>query len=107
MNKSEQVSSLGHQMSLLGSEVGGTCTVKSISYVCVGWGQVGPCTVKYHVWEARADEGSLHGGVQCIMGNDHMRASLYPVNIQTHMTENITFPQLRWQAVISIESMTN
>ena len=42
--------------------------------------------------------GSLYGGdVQCIMGNYHIGSP--SVNRQTHTTENITFPQLRWRAV--------
>ena len=40
--------------------------------------------------------GSPYIEVQCIMGNDHMGL---PVNRQTDMTENITFPQPCWQAV--------
>ena len=40
--------------------------------------------------------GSLCGDVQC-MDKGHMG---FPMNRQTHMTETITFPQLRWRAVI-------
>ena len=48
-------------------------------------------------------EGSLHGEVQCIVGNGHMGPSpRLQAEWQTHTTlhtQNITFPQLRWRVV--------
>ena len=41
--------------------------------------------------------GESYDEVQCIMSNGHMGP---PVNKQTDMSENITFPQLCWRAVI-------
>ena len=66
MNKVEQVSNDGHQMSL----ASGVHEVPS-------WG------------------GGLYSEFQCIMGNGHMGTP----RVQTDMTENITFPQLRWPVV--------
>ena len=40
--------------------------------------------------------GALYSEVQCIMGNGHMESP----HGQTDSNENITFPQLRWRAVI-------
>ena len=48
--------------------------------------------------------GGLYGVVQCIMGNDHMGSPLYR---QMHMTENITFPQFRWCAVMAREFLSD
>ena len=36
-----------------------------------------------------------HSEVQCIVGNGHMGPTHGHTELQTHMTENITFPQLR------------
>ena len=44
--------------------------------------------------------GALCSEVQCIMGNGIM---MTPINRQTDMTENITFPQLRWLAVTNLQ----
>ena len=44
----------------------------------------------------RARDGGLYSEVECIMGNGHM---VTPVDRQTHIRENITFPQLHWRAV--------
>ena len=41
--------------------------------------------------------GSLYGEVQCIMVIGYMRLRI--ADKMTHMTENITFPQLNWQSV--------
>ena len=46
--------------------------------------------------------GCLYGEVQCIIGNGHMGS---PCG-QTDTTENITFSQLRWQAVTRLDSGT-
>ena len=46
--------------------------------------------------------GGLYNEDQCIMGNGRMGPpSLYPsfMDRQTHTSENITFPQLRWFVV--------
>ena len=42
--------------------------------------------------------GGMYSEVQCIMGNDHVGFPLK--EWQTDMIENITFPQLLWQAEI-------
>ena len=44
--------------------------------------------------------GVRYGEVQCIMDNGHM-GPLPPCR-QTDTTENITFPQLRWRAVMTL-----
>ena len=63
VNKFEQVSDIGHEMS-------------------VPWGTKGPCTMRSHVQGGGSRAwGSLCGEVQCIMGNDHM---LHP----PHMLQN-------------------
>ena len=85
MNMFEQVSSDGHQMSL----VGGPCSVRSHvqrGWVPVQWGFIsgegGPCTVRSNAsWDAPPP--SVHRWM-------------------TDTTENITFPQLRWQALITL-----
>ena len=41
--------------------------------------------------------GPLYGKVQCNMANDHIGTRCK----KTDTTENITFPQLRWRAVIT------
>ena len=41
----------------------------------------------------------LYSEAQCIMGNGHMVHS-HPVDRQALNSENITFPQRRWRAVI-------
>ena len=58
MNKFEQISSFGHQMSLAGGHGAG-----------LGWRQLyneSPYT------EGAGPAGSLYGEVQCIMSNGHM-----------------------------------
>ena len=40
--------------------------------------------------------GALYSEVQCIMGNGHIESP----HGQTDRDDNITFPQLRWRAVI-------
>ena len=47
MSKFERVSSLGHQMSLVGGWGGGM--YNEVDYMSAG-GQEGPCTVRSHVW---------------------------------------------------------
>ena len=42
----------------------------------------------------------MRSEVQCIMGNGHVGPTHEQTEIQTHMTENITFPQLRWRVVM-------
>ena len=44
--------------------------------------------------------GSMYGEVQYIIDNCHMNRSP-PVDKKTDTTENITFPQLLWRAVIT------
>ena len=73
MNRFEQVSSDGHQMSLA---EGGSHVWK---WGGPGWG------------------GDLYSEVQCIMGNDHIAPR---TECWTETTENITSPQLRWRMVI-------
>ena len=46
------------------------------------------------------DRGSLYSQVQSIMGNGPMGTPCGQTEWQTHTTENITFTQLRWWAVI-------
>ena len=41
----------------------------------------------------------LYCKVTCIMGNDYMGSPCGQTVWQTYMTENITFPQLHWDAV--------
>ena len=79
MNKFEQVSSDRHQMSL-----------------AVGLGPGGPRGT------GEAGAGRLYSEVQCIMGNGYM-GTLPSVDRQTHTSENITFPQLRWRALIFLK----
>ena len=43
--------------------------------------------------------GAMYSEGQCIMGDGH-RQTL--VDRQTHISENITFPQLRWRPVKTI-----
>ena len=105
MNKFEQVFSLGHQMLVMVGEGSPQVTefeqVSSLSHqlsVQVGEGESLYSEVLYPgglTWGG----GSLYGKVQCIVGNGH--GILPPPNCeQADMTENITFPQLRWKAVI-------
>ena len=80
----------------------------------------GPCTVRSKVWGpgrvavhwgpmfglGRGGWGagpvwSLYREVQCIMRNDHMGPLWTDRHTQTHTTENVTFPQLRWWVVIN------
>ena len=75
MNKFEQVSSDGHQMSQAGGRVWGGGNV---------W---------YPGWT------DLYSEVQCIMGNGHIWGAPPLTEWRTDTTENITFPQHRWRAV--------
>ena len=96
MNKFEQVSSGGHQMSLAGgprSDGWSPCLMSGgtgpMSYV-QGWGA--------GAGGAMSDAGlgrALYSKVQWIIGNGHMGTPCE----QTETSENITFPQLRWRAV--------
>ena len=70
VNKFEQVSSLGHQMLLMGRSL---------------------------YSEILCPEGLLYREVQCTMGSGHMGSP--PHCEQTYMTENITLPPLHCQAV--------
>ena len=79
MRKFKQVLSLGHQMPL---------TTGLYSDVPSPEGVVRE--------GVRAREWSLYGEVNCIMCNGHIGTLCG----QTGMTENITFPQLRWRVVI-------
>ena len=79
MRKFKQVLSLGHQMPL---------TTGLYSDV--------PCPEGVVREGVRAREWSLYGEVNCIMCNGHIGTLCG----QTGMTENITFPQLRWRVVI-------
>ena len=85
MNTFEQVSSDGHQMSLA-CGLGVPCLIS-------GGATGGPMS---GVWERDRTRGALYREVQCVMGNGH----LGPPGGQTDTTEKITFPQLRWLAVI-------
>ena len=93
VNKFEQISSLGHQLSL----GGGPRTVRSHVW---GGGRVGmvPVLVGFpcRVWGGLGPVGALYVEVQCIMGNCHIGT---PVGRQTDTTENIFFPQLHRRAV--------
>ena len=42
-------------------------------------------------------QAGVYSKFQCIMDNGHMGP---PVDRHTHMSENITFPQLRWRVVV-------
>ena len=79
VNQFEQVSSLGHQMSLQGEPGLGAST---------GWSHV---QRGGQGWEKESSE------VQCSTGNGHIGP--LPFCEQTDTTENITFQQLRWRAV--------
>ena len=50
------------------------------------------------VWQGELEPGggSMYSEVQCIMGNGHMGHPCGQTEWQTHMTENIAFPQLHW-----------
>ena len=89
VNKFEHVCSLGYQMPLPGGRT------RAVEPCTEG---LGPGRSLYI--RAGMDLGSLCGEVQCIMGNGQMGPPP-PVNRQTHTTENITFVQLRWRAVIN------
>ena len=83
VNKFEQVSNDGHQMSLARDRARVSGNVMS------------------DVWEWGLGCGlALYHEVQCIMGNGHIWS---PCG-QTDTTENITFPQLHLQAVIRLKS---
>ena len=90
MNKFEHVSSLSHQMSLVGRGLEGFL-YSEIPYVEEGAGT--------GTWGEAVE---LYSEIQCFMGNGYMWPLLH-VNRQTDMTENITFPQLRWRAVMKID----
>ena len=50
-------------------------------------------------------QGHLYSEVQCIMGNGHETPLPLPdrmTDLRPDTTENITFPQLRWRAVIMV-----
>ena len=82
MNKFEQVSNDGHQMSIARDRTRVSGNVMS------------------DVWEWALGCGvALYNEVQFIMGNGHIGS---PCG-QTDRTENITFPQLHWQAVIRLK----
>ena len=83
MNKFEQVSSVGHQMSVVGA---GTRARAGTILRLMSRGL-----------------GTLHSEVQGIMGNGHMQSPSGQTEWQTHTTEIITFPQLHWQAVKIID----
>ena len=70
MNKFEQVSSLGHQMSL-------------------SWGAGERAKAGGGLYRLELGKGSLYGEVQCFTGNGQMPP------LRTDTTENIIFPQLR------------
>ena len=91
----EHVSSDDHQVSIAG---GARARVEStMSHVWEG-ARVG----SYHVsclaggTGAEPGGGSMYTEVQCTMGNGHMGHSCGQTEWQTHMTENIAFPQLHW-----------
>ena len=92
VNKFEQISSIGHQMSL----GGGPCTVRSHGG---GQGRDGSCVSKVSRRVEGAGlrpVGTLYGEVQCVMDN----VTCVPdPRVQTDTTENIFFPQLRWRGV--------
>ena len=58
-----------------------------------GVGARGPIS---HVWRWLA----WYSEVLCIISNGHMGIPLPLVDRQIHASENTTFPQLRWRAVI-------
>ena len=107
-NKFEQVSSYGHQMSLVESTGAGASW--RVHVQCPGSLAIslpselpcpegsgpkgGPCIVRSHVQEGRA-RGSMYGEVQCITGDGHL---VLPCE-QTDTTENITFQQVCWRVV--------
>ena len=73
LNKFEQVSSDGHQMSLAG----------------------GPCPVRSSIGEGGSRDGGLYNEVQYIMANGYMGTT-------PDTTENITFPNfVCWQTVMN------
>ena len=86
VNKFEQVSSVGHQMSVKwwGQWVPGL--------MLEGWGWGGP---RFHV-RAVGFGGFLYSQVQSIMDNGHMGTPCGQTERQKYKTENIIFPQLRW-----------
>ena len=76
VNKLEQVSSLGHQMSLAGD-----------------WGR-GACTVRSHVQRRERGPRAVRSNVSWVTVTWESPLSRQ-TDLQKHMTENITFPQLR------------
>ena len=61
-----------------------------------------PCVEKGVGLGPGGEAVELYSEIQCFMGNGYMGPLLH-VNRQTDMTENITFPQLRWRAVMKID----
>ena len=98
VNKCEQISSDGHQMSLVGARTAG-------SHIwCIGTG-LG------RGWAIGVPMSDVQWGALCsevqpfIMGNGQIGTS--PPRGQTGTTENVIFPQLRWRAVISSSLQQN
>ena len=93
VNKCEQASSVSQQMSVAG-QLGLGKRVPRSDF----WGMGGP---RSYVQEGCRANRSLYSEVKGITGNDHMRTtpSCGQKEWQTHITENITFPQLHWRAV--------
>ena len=90
MNKFEQASSDGHQMSLVG--------------MC-GW--EGPCSHVQGVSSPSliSGEGQSWAGGVCTMRSNAswLMVTWGPPCVQTHTCENNTFPQIRWRVVITMK----
>ena len=56
-------------------------------------GRLGPCTYL---------GGELYSEIQCILGNIYMGSSLLWTEWRADTTENITFPQPGWRAIIML-----
>ena len=97
ISKFEHVSSDDHKVSLAG---GARARLGGYHVSCLGGGQGWelPCLMSGVSGGTGAEPGGgfMYSEVQCIMGNGHMGHPCGQTEWQTHVTENIAFPQLHW-----------
>ena len=78
VNKFEQVSSDGHQMSLVGGMVRGSpCPMSGGGAGLWGLGLGGEEVSMSHVWGRGQAKGALYTEVECMMHNGHMRTPMW------------------------------
>ena len=70
--------------------------------VCPEVNKFGEVSNDGHQISVAGEQGALYSEVQCIMGNGHMGIRPHCTDRlpDTHTTENITMPHLRWWAIM-------